>query len=40
MPGVGIGLAICSGLVSAHGGKIEAENREGGGAIFRVTLPV
>jgi two-component system sensor histidine kinase KdpD len=40
VPGVGIGLAICSGLVEAHGGKIEAQNREGGGATFRVTLPV
>ena len=40
VPGVGIGLAICSGLVAAHRGKIEAENRDGGGAIFRVTLPV
>jgi two-component system sensor histidine kinase KdpD len=40
VPGVGIGLAICSGRVAAHGGKIEAENREGGGAKFRVTLPV
>ena len=40
VPGVGIGLTICSGLVAAHGGKIEAKNRNGGGSEFRVTLPV
>jgi two-component system sensor histidine kinase KdpD len=39
IPGVGIGLAICRGLVTAHGGTIKAEARDGGGTIFRVTLP-
>jgi two-component system sensor histidine kinase KdpD len=38
--GVGLGLAICRGIVQAHGGSIEVENRTGGGALFRVTLPV
>jgi two-component system, OmpR family, sensor histidine kinase KdpD len=38
IPGVGIGLAICKGLVEAHGGHLTAHSREGGGAIFRVTL--
>jgi len=38
--GSGLGLAVCKGLVEAHGGRILAENREGGGAIFRFTLPV
>jgi two-component system sensor histidine kinase KdpD len=36
--GVGLGLAICRTIISAHGGKIWAENREGGGAVFRFTL--
>lgn len=39
-PGVGIGLAICRGLVESHSGNLTAENREGGGAIFRVSLPL
>ena len=38
-PGVGLGLAICRGLVEAHGGTITAANRPGGGAVFRFTLP-
>src|SRR5579859_7129674 len=38
--GTGLGLAVCRGLVEAHGGHIWAENREGGGAVFRFTLPV
>jgi two-component system, OmpR family, sensor histidine kinase KdpD len=39
MPGVGMGLTVSRGLVEAHGGKLKAYNREGHGAIFRVTLP-
>jgi len=39
-PGAGLGLAICRGIVVAHGGRIWAENRPGGGAAFRFTLPV
>jgi two-component system sensor histidine kinase KdpD len=38
--GIGLGLTICRGIVTAHGGKIWAENRPGGGAIFRLSLPV
>ncbi len=38
--GLGLGLAVCKGLVEAHGGHIWAENREGGGAVFRFTLPL
>lgn len=39
-PGAGIGLAICRGLVLAHGGRLTAKNRDSGGAIFTVELPV
>jgi two-component system sensor histidine kinase KdpD len=38
--GVGLGLAICRGIVEAHGGTIGACNRPGGGAVFQFTLPV
>lgn len=37
--GTGMGLAICKGIVEAHGGTITAENRLGGGALLTFTLP-
>ncbi len=40
VPGLGLGLSICKGIVDAHGGRITAENRYGGGTIIRLTLPV
>ena len=38
--GAGLGLAICRAIVEAHKGTIEAFNRNGGGAIFRIRLPL
>jgi two-component system sensor histidine kinase KdpD len=38
--GTGLGLAVCRAMVQAHGGRIRAENRAGGGAVFRFTLPI
>ena len=34
----GIGLSVCATIVKAHGGTITAENRKGGGALFRFNL--
>jgi two-component system sensor histidine kinase KdpD len=38
--GSGLGLPICRAAVTAHGGRIWAENRPLGGAVFRFTLPL
>jgi two-component system sensor histidine kinase KdpD len=40
LPGSGIGLAICRGLVEAHNGNLRAAHRDGGGSVFRLSLPV
>jgi PAS domain S-box-containing protein len=37
--GLGMGLAIVSSIIEAHGGKINAENVDGGGARFYFILP-
>ena len=37
--GSGLGLAIVEQVVSAHGGSVEVREHEGGGAVFRVSLP-
>lgn len=36
----GLGLAICRGIISDHGGTITGRNRPRGGAIFEVRLPL
>jgi signal transduction histidine kinase len=35
-----MGLSISQSIVQAHGGRIRAENADGGGAIFHCVLPV
>jgi signal transduction histidine kinase len=38
--GMGIGLSIARTIVQAHKGRIWAENQAGGGAVFRLSLPL
>jgi two-component system, OmpR family, sensor histidine kinase KdpD len=38
--GAGLGLPIARAIARVHGGQLVAANREGGGAVFRMTLPV
>jgi two-component system C4-dicarboxylate transport sensor histidine kinase DctB len=38
--GVGLGLAISSGIVTDLGGRLTARNSEDGGAVFEMKLPL
>ncbi|HLM59770.1 MAG TPA: ATP-binding protein, partial [Pyrinomonadaceae bacterium] len=38
--GTGLGLAVCYGIITAHGGKIEVESNENRGTTFYIVLPV
>jgi signal transduction histidine kinase len=40
VPGTGLGLFIAHAIADAHGGTISAHPRHGGGAVFRVELPL
>lgn len=37
--GMGMGLAICRAIIDAHGGSIDAQNANDGGAILTVMIP-
>jgi two-component system sensor histidine kinase KdpD len=37
--GLGLGLSIARGLVSAQGGQLQYRSRDGGGAVFEIRLP-
>lgn len=37
--GMGMGLSVCRTIVEAHGGEIRGEDRDGGGTVFRLTVP-
>lgn len=38
--GMGMGLSISRSIIDAHGGRLQADSAEGGGSVFRFTLPV
>jgi signal transduction histidine kinase len=38
--GNGLGLFLCKGIISAHGGRIFARNNKGAGSTFEFSLPL
>jgi signal transduction histidine kinase len=38
VPGVGLGLHVARSVIDAHGGRLWAERRDGGGSAFRIEL--
>ena len=38
--GTGLGLSIVKGFVEAHRGTVTVENRQNGGALFTINVPV
>ncbi len=37
--GTGLGLAVCYGIITAHGGKVEVKSKAAGGTTFAINLP-
>jgi signal transduction histidine kinase len=37
--GTGLGLAVCYGIVTEHGGRIAVDSTVGRGTVFRISLP-
>jgi two-component system sensor kinase FixL len=37
---LGVGLSISRDIVEAHGGRLSLAPNEGGGCVFKFTLPV
>jgi len=38
--GTGLGLAVCYGILSDHGGRLDVRSTVGVGTTFTITLPV
>ena len=38
--GTGLGLAVCYGILSDHGGRLDVRSTVGAGTIFTITLPI
>jgi len=38
--GTGLGLSLVYSIIDEHGGRIQAGNQDGGGAVFTIELPV